>query len=206
MYNPAHFQEHDTEGVHALMDAYPFASLVVQTSKGLLANHFPLLRAPNGDLIGHVAKANELHHLASPGQEVLAIFRGLDGYVSPNYYPSKAEHHRQVPTWNYLVVHVHGTIAFQHDEPSKRSAVALLTRVHERRVNGDKAWKMADAPADYLETMLANIVAFRITTTKVEAKSKLSQNREARDHAGAIEGLRAAGSGALAVEMAKRSE
>jgi transcriptional regulator len=193
LYNPTHFQEHDPQVINDLIDAFPLAILVVQTSGGLVANHLPLLRAPDGDLIGHVALSNDLHRLAADDQEVLAIFRGEDGYISANYYPSKADHHRHVPTWNYQVVHLHGTIRFQHDEPTKRAAVGLLTRIHERRVNGAKAWKMADAPADYLETMLAGIVAFRIKTTRIEAKSKLSQNRDARDHAGVVAGVQEAG-------------
>lgn len=204
MYNPEHFQEHDTQVIHDLIDQFPLAALIAQTANGLIANQLPLLRAPNGDLIGHLARANVFHERVNDGQEVLAIFTGLDGYVSANYYPTKAEHHRHVPTWNYQAVHVHGTISFHHDEPTKRAAVALLTRVQERRVNGDQAWKMADAPADYLEMMLGNIVAFRIKTTRIEAKSKLSQNRDARDHAGAVDGLRQAGKGDLAELMANR--
>ena len=109
-----------------------------------------------------------------------------------------------MPTWNYQAVHVHGDIAFQHDERAKRAAVGLLTRDHERRVNGDRAWRMADAPADYMTQMLASIVAFRITVRRVLAKSKLSQNREPRDYEGAVKGLRASGNDALAERMAGR--
>jgi transcriptional regulator len=109
-----------------------------------------------------------------------------------------------VPTWNYQVVHLYGDIAFQHDEKAKRAVVGLLTREHESRVNGDRAWRMADAPADFMTQMLASIVAFRITVRRVLAKSKLSQNRELRDHLGAIEGLRTSGRGALADRMTGR--
>lgn len=110
-----------------------------QTADGLIANHIPLLLGPGGSLIGHIAVANDMHRSIAEGQEVLAIFRGDDGYVSPNFYPSKAEHHRHVPTWNYQVVHAYGDIIFQHDERSKRAAVGLLTRQHERRLNGQDA-------------------------------------------------------------------
>jgi transcriptional regulator len=109
-----------------------------------------------------------------------------------------------VPTWNYEVVHVHGTIAFQHDDHAKRAAVGLLTRHHERRLDGDAAWRMADAPADYMAQMLAGIVAFRLTPVRRLAKAKLSQNREDRDRAGAIKGLRASGHADLADRMAGR--
>src|SRR5690606_30521755 len=97
-----------------------------------------------------------------------------------------------------------GGIAFQHDEHAKRAAVGLLTRSHERRANGAEAWRMADAPADYMQQMLAGIVAFRIAIRRTLAKSKLSQNREARDYHGAIAGLRASGREAMAEAMARR--
>ncbi|QLH14033.1 FMN-binding negative transcriptional regulator [Paracoccus pantotrophus] len=204
MYIPPHFHEIDPQEIAALIEASPLACIVAQTSEGLIANHVPLLAGPGGTLIGHVALANDMPRLIAEGQEVLAIFRGEDGYVSPNFYPTKPEHHRHVPTWNYQVVHVHGGIAFQHDEHAKRAAVGLLTRSHERRVNGAEAWRMADAPADYMQQMLAGIVAFRIAIRRTLAKSKLSQNREARDYHGAIAGLRASGREAMAEAMARR--
>jgi transcriptional regulator len=204
MYVPPHFEETDPNEIRSIVEAAPLACVVAQTGQGLVANHIPLIARPDGVLIGHVALANEMHRLIAEGQDVIAVFRGGDAYVSPNFYPSKPEHHRHVPTWNYQVVHVHGAIAFQHDEPSKRAAVGLLTRLHERRLNGATAWRMADAPADYMETMLGAIVAFRITPTRTLAKSKLSQNRERRDYLGAIAGLRASGADALAARMESR--
>ncbi|MBT0781077.1 FMN-binding negative transcriptional regulator [Paracoccus sp. pheM1] len=204
MYIPPHFHEIDPQEIAALIEAAPLACIVAQTAEGLVANHVPLLAGPDGTLIGHVALANAMHRLIAEGQEVLAIFRGEDGYVSPNFYPTKPEHHRHVPTWNYQVVHIHGGIVFQHDERAKRAAVGLLTRSHERRLNGADAWRMADAPADYMQQMLAGIVAFRIEIRRTLAKSKLSQNREARDYQGAIAGLRASGHAAMAETMARR--
>ncbi len=205
MYLPQHFHEISSDEIAAVIAAAPLACIVAQTDAGLIANHIPLFAAPGGTLIGHVALANDMHRLIAEGQDVLVVFRGDDAYVSPNYYPSKAAHHRHVPTWNYQVVHVYGGISFQHDEHAKRAAVALLTRSHERRVNGAKAWKMADAPADYMDQMLGNIVAFRIAVHRTLAKSKLSQNREARDYQGVIEGLRAGGHDAMATGMAERA-
>ena len=202
MYIPAHFEEVSPSRIAALIEAAPLACIVAHTARGLVANHIPLLMGKDGALIGHVALANDMHRLIPEDMDVMAIFRGADAYVSPNYYPSKQEHHRHVPTWNYEVVHVHGRISFQHDERSKRAAVGLLTKRHEHRVNGDGAWRMADAPADYLDPMLANIVAFRFTISRTLAKPKLSQNREARYFHGAVAGLRARGE----VEMADRME
>ncbi len=204
MYLPDHFQEVDPTEIEALIAADPLACIVAQTDAGLVANHLPLLRGKEGEFIGHVALANDMHRLICDGQDVLAIFRGADGYISPNYYPSKSEHHRHVPTWNYQVVHVHGEITFQHDVRSKRAAVGLLTSHNERRLHGDAAWRMSDAPADYMEAMLDAIVAFRIAIRRTIAKSKLSQNREPRDHRGAVESLRIVGKAALAGKMAQR--
>jgi transcriptional regulator len=202
MYLPEHFKEIDPEEIAAVIAAAPLGCVVANTSEGLIANHMPILVDKRGELVGHIALANDMHRLIAEGEEVLVIFRGVDGYVSPNFYPSKAEHHKQVPTWNYQVVHVHGTISFQHDETSKRAAVGLLTREHERRINGDKAWRMADAPADYMTDMLGKIVAFRIAVTRTIAKSKLSQNRDSRDFEGAVDGLKSSGQEALAARMA----
>lgn len=202
MYLPEHFKEIDPEEISAVIAAAPLGCVVANTAEGLIANHMPILADKRGELVGHIALANDMHRLIAEGQEVLVIFRGVDGYVSPNFYPSKAEHRKQVPTWNYQVVHVHGTISFQHDESSKRAAVGLLTREHERRINGEKAWRMADAPADYMTDMLGKIVAFRIAVTRTIAKSKLSQNRNARDFEGALDGLKSSGQEALAERMA----
>lgn len=204
MYVPPHFQEISKDEIEAVIDSAPLDCIVVQTDNGLIANHIPLLKGPDGTLIGHVALANDMHRIVADDQEVLTIFRGDDAYVSPNFYPSKSEHHRHVPTWNYQVVHVYGRIAFQHDVQAKRAAVGLLTRHHERRLNGPRAWRMADAPADYMEQMLGNIVAFSIHVERILAKSKLSQNREARDYHGAVSGIRASGQEALAAKMAQR--
>ncbi|HWL57898.1 MAG TPA: FMN-binding negative transcriptional regulator [Paracoccus sp. (in: a-proteobacteria)] len=203
MYIPPHFKEISPDEIAGIMQDAPLACIVAQTAEGLIANHVPLLAAPDGTLIGHVALANDMHRLIPEGQEVMAIFRGEDAYVSPNFYPSKPEHHRHVPTWNYQVVHVYGTLGFQHDEQAKRAAVGLLTRIHERRLNGKDAWRMADAPADYMEQMLGNIVAFRLTVTRTLAKSKLSQNRDARDYLGVIAGLEATGQAGMARRMSE---
>lgn len=204
MYIPPHFREVSSDEIKAIIEAAPLACIVAMTAEGLIANHIPLLTGPDGTLIGHVALANDMHRMIADGQEVLAIFRGDDAYISPNFYPTKPEHHRHVPTWNYQVVHVYGPITFQHDEQAKRAVVGQLTRTHERRVNGRNAWRMADAPSDYMQEMLGNIVAFRIAARKTLAKSKLSQNRDERDYRGAIAGLRASGNEALAQQMEKR--
>ena len=200
MYVPEHFREGDEERVRALVAAHPLATLVVQTDDGLVANHLPMLWQ-EAELIGHVALANELHRTALQGQEVLAVFSGDSAYVSPNWYPSKQQHHRHVPTWNYSVVHIYGTLNFSHDPRTKRSVVARLTRHHEQRLHGDGAWRMADAPPDYLDDMLDGIVAFTLQVSRINAKAKLSQNRATEDRDGATQALDALGQHRIAAAM-----
>ena len=98
MYLPSHFIETDRTEINRLIDGRPLAALVVATDKGLVANHVPLLRGGDGRFVGHIAVANELHRLVPDGHEVLAIFGGEDSYISPNWYPGKAAHHKVVPT------------------------------------------------------------------------------------------------------------
>ncbi len=201
MYLPEHFAETNMDAVARLLVDYPLAAVVVQTAQGLVANHIPLMADGTDALIGHVALANDLHRLVPQDTPVLAIFRGQDAYISPNLYPSKAEHHRHVPTWNYQVVHVAGQISFQHDVKTKRAVVGRLTRDHEAKANGAAAWRMADAPRDYMDTMLDAIVALRITITAVTGKAKISQNRAAQDHAAVQRDLAARGLNDMAVRM-----
>lgn len=200
MYNPAHFTETEQAQIEALMHDNPLAALVAMTGQGLDANHLPLLRDGAG-LLGHVALANPMHEQVPDGAPVLAIFRAGQGYVSPNWYPSKAETHKAVPTWNYQVVHVHGRIVWSHAEKDKRRAVALLTARHEKAVNGDQAWKMGDAPADFLADLLGRIVAFRLDIDRIEAKSKLNQNRSAADVSGVADALATQGNAVLSAAM-----
>jgi transcriptional regulator len=201
MYLPQHFAETDSSEVSALLRSFPLAALVVNTADGLTANHVPLMEDGTTGLIGHIALDNDLHRQISDGHEVLAIFRGEDAYVSPNWYASKPVHHRHVPTWNYQVVHVHGKISFQHDDKTKLAVVGRLTKLHETQVNGTGAWKMSDAPKDYLSAMLDRIVAIRINVTHIAAKSKLSQNREDADFDSVATVLEDRGKGGLAARM-----
>ena len=179
---------------------HPLATLVAMTGAGLTANHLPLLR-DGDDFLGHLALANPLHRDLPDGAPVLAIFRAADSYVSPNWYPSKAETHMAVPTWNYQVVHVHGRIWWSHADRDKRRAVSALTTHHERAANGAAAWRMGDAPVDFLTEKLAQIVAFHLQVDRIEAKSKLNQNRSAADIAGVASAVEARGNAALARAM-----
>lgn len=146
-------------------------------------------------LRAHVARANPLWREIEDGAEVLVVFRAEHAYVSPNWFPSKHEFHKQVPTWNYRVAHVHGTITIRDEEPFLRGLVGRLTAVHE--ATQLKPWKMSDAPEDYIAAMLRSIVGIEIAITRLVGKFKLSQNRELRDRLSLGEALKKQGEVAL---------
>ncbi|RAO75353.1 FMN-binding negative transcriptional regulator [Dyella jiangningensis] len=185
MYLPTHFKETRSEKLHALMREYPFATVVAQGEGGVCANHLPLELVSDTQLHGHVARGNELAKL--DGAEVLVIFRGPDGYVSPNWYPSKRETHREVPTWNYAVVHVHGRLRVTHDPVWLRSLLERLTDRHE--AGQPEPWHVTDAPEDHIEKMLKAITGLEIDIERIEGKFKLSQNHPAANRAGVVAGL-----------------
>jgi transcriptional regulator len=207
MYVPKHFAEESPEALHAFVAAHPLGALVTQGPDGLDANHLPFLLDPakgqHGHLLAHVARANPIWTEVKDGDAVLVIFRGEEAYISPNWYPSKHEAHRQVPTWNYQVVHAHGRIIIRDNEPFVRGVVAKLTRIHEASTGSASPWKMGDAPTDYLDQMLAAIVGIEIEITRIVGKSKLSQNREARDRSNVAAELDKRGESALAGAMRK---
>ena len=185
MYTPKHFVESRVESLHGLIRAYPFATLVTRAADGLTANHLPFELV--GEVLhGHVARGNELARL--DGAEVLLVFQGPDGYISPNWYPSKHETGREVPTWNYAVVHVHGRLRVIDDAAWLRRLLETLTDHHE--AGQPRPWKISDAPDDHIETSLRAIVGLEVSIARIEGKFKLSQNHPARNRAGVIAGLR----------------
>ena len=181
MYLPDQFKECDVATIRELVDDFPLAVLVAQGGDGLIANHIPVIFESDSTVIGHVAGGNDLHRAIADSAEVMLIFKGEDAYISPNWYPSKPRHHRHVPTWNYQIVHIHGRISFHHDERRKRAIVGRMTKLFEDRTNGQEAWRMADAPGDYMTEQLANIVGFSVEIDRIVGKSKLSQNRDIED-------------------------
>ena len=190
MYQPAHFVEQDADTLLALMKAAPLATLIHGGAE-LAADILPLEVERVGEgwrITGHVARANPLWREAD-GQPVLALFQGAQAYVSPNWYPSKSQHGKAVPTWNYTMVQVHGTLRAIQDTEWLRTFVTRLTERHE----GGRAvpWHVSDAPLDYLDTMLKAIVGIEIEVTRLEGKFKLSQNRSAEDRTGVVLGLEA---------------
>jgi transcriptional regulator len=216
MYLPAHFEENRPEVLHRLITEQPFGALITNGPNGLDANHVPFdaelisvegdaqpvsaggeaLRTSTGDdsasrtrcvLRAHVARANPVWQEAATHPDALVIFQGPAAYISPSWYPSKHEAHRQVPTYNYMVVHAHGRIVVRDDESFVRALVARLTRKMEA---GEAVpWKMGDAPADFITQMLGAIVGIEIEVTRLVGKWKLSQNKVAADRRGAADTL-----------------
>jgi transcriptional regulator len=177
MYLPKHFEQTDPQALQALMLAHPLATLVTTAADGVTADHLPLeFDAATQTLRGHVARANPLWKHAH-GQPVLAVFGGAQAYISPNWYPSKAEHHKVVPTWNYTVVHAHGTLQAVEDAPWLHQLVSRLSDHHE--TSQPKPWAVADAPDDYIQQMLRAIVGISIPVSRLVGKWKISQNHSA---------------------------
>lgn len=205
MHIPSHFAESRLPVLHALMRARPFATLVTAGPRGLDANHVPMLLDAShehyGMLRGHVGRANPVWRDVPDGAEALAIFHGPDGYVSPRWYPSKQVHDRVVPTWNYVVVHARGAIVWRHDSAWLRGLVEGLSGAHE----GERAdaWRLSDAPPEYIGRMLGAIVGFEIPIATITGKWKLSQNRGAADRSGVLAGL-AAESGERGADLMDR--
>jgi transcriptional regulator len=203
MYLPSHFAELRPDQLHRVIAQYPLGALVTNGPDGLDANHLPFHFEPSpgspGVLTGHVARANPLWKTTPDGSEVMVIFRGPTAYVSPSWYPSKHESHRQVPTWNYIVVHAHGRIAIHDDERFVRGLVARLTRTHE--AGEAKPWKMGDSSKEFIDMMLQSIVGIEIEVTRLTGKWKLSQNKETRDRENAAGELAARGHQELADAM-----
>ena len=208
MYTPAHFQA-CTDDAYELIRSHPLGALVHVHAGGLDANHLPWeldTAADSTRLIGHIARANPLAGQLQDGAQVLVIFRAEDAYISPNWYPSKHATHQQVPTWNYRVVHVHGTVRLHDDKKWVLGAVGKLTRTHEQRTqaalpHAAGAWKIKDAEAAYLERQLANIVGIEVLIDRIEAKFKLSQNRTREDRTSAATQVAAAGHPTLGAAM-----
>jgi len=194
MYLPAHFQETRTPVLHDLIRAYPLATLVTLDANGLVANHIPMeldaTRGELGVLRGHVARGNPVWHAHRAEVEAMAVFHGPDDYITPSYYATKAETGKVVPTWNYATVHAYGPLRAIEDAAWLRQFLAELTDRHEAALPATRArWQVSDAPASFVDGLLAAIVGLEIPLTRLEGKWKVSQNRPAADRAGVAAGL-----------------
>ena len=213
MYIPAHFNESRPEVLHELIAQHPLGILVAHGKSGLSANHLPfMLHAKEGEqgvLHCHVARNNPVWQELANGDEAMVIFRTEDAYISPQWFPSKHETHKQVPSWNYVVAHAYGRVTIRDDERYVRGAVARLTRIHE--ASQPVPWKMTDGPKDYIDAMLKAIVGIEIEITRLIGKTKLSQNKDARDMEAAgnaltQQGDHVIGAAMLAIAANKRAQ
>jgi transcriptional regulator len=208
MYTPTPFAEPRLEVLHESLRHAGLITLVTHGPDGLDASHLPMLLEPGpgplGRLVGHLAAGNPQWKALGAGAPALAIVTGPDAYVTPGWYPSKREHGRVVPTWNYVAVHAHGLLTAFRDRARLLEVVTRLTDLHEarreaRRPPGSgERWKVSDAPAGYVDGMLAGIVGVELTLTRLEGKWKASQNKGEADRRGVAEGLRRDGDEAMA--------
>ena len=193
MYLPSAFRQDDLAALHAQLQASPFALLTSAGATGVQASHLPLLLAPDegefGTLYGHFARANPHWRDLQDDAEALAVFSGPDAYISPGWYPAKAEHGKVVPTWNYIAVHARGPVELI-EEPER--LLQIVSRLSDQHESGRaRPWAVSDAPRDYIDTMLRAIVGFALPIRRLEGKWKLGQNRSAADQAGVRDGLAA---------------
>jgi transcriptional regulator len=192
MYTPAHFKIEDAAEVHALVRAHPFAILITQGADGLTATHLPTVlkvdeASPLGRIECHLARPNPQWKTFAAGTEALMIFQGTEAYIRPGWYPSKAEHGKAVPTWNYAAVHAYGPLRVMNDKAWLLAHVGELSDQQEAPYAAP--WSMADAPGSYLEVMARGIVGLTLEIARLEGKMKMSQNRDARDRNGVVQGL-----------------
>lgn len=191
MYIPAHFEETRSEILHQLIVDNPLGTLITYGEAGLTANHIPFLRLPgqgdHGALIGHVARNNEVWRGGSAISEVLVVFQSIDAYITPNWYATKQETHKVVPTWNYAVVHARGPLVVHDDPKWVRGVVGRLTKRFE--ADEQIPWKMADAPSAFIADQLDQIVGIEIPIRALSGKWKTSQNRPEADREGVVFGL-----------------
>lgn len=186
MYIPKHFEETNLETLHDFIDQHPLGTLIVPTMAELIANNLPFLidraRGPYGTLVAHVARANPVWKTPPSKIPALVCFQGGSSYISPSWYPSKKEHGKVVPTWNYITVAAHGRPTFIEDKTWLLNLVTRLTQKHESQMQSP--WQVTDAPADYIDSLLGAIIGVEIEITKIEGKWKMSQNRSEEDLAG----------------------
>lgn len=190
MYTPPAFRVSDTAQIHDLIREARTATLVMATADGLKATLLPMLLVPDegplGTLYAHLAKANEQWRHAPQG-EALAIFNGPEAYVTPNWYATKQETHKVVPTWNYVSVHAYGAVEFFEDADRLHEAVSRLTALHER--TQPVPWSVTDAPPEFVASQLKGIVGMRMPIARWDGKKKMSQNRGEVDREGVRQGL-----------------
>ena len=203
MYLPRAHRLDDRDRILGLIEANPLGAWVCHADTGLVANHVPFLldrtRGPGGTLYAHVSRANDVWRQLGPAMPSVVMFQGAQGYITPGWYPGKGTHGEVVPTWNYVVAHVHGTARVVDDHARLLDLLSRLTDTHEAAQT--RPWRVADAPAAYIDRLLRGIVGIEIAIERLEGKLKLSQDEALEDRLGTFLGLRACPA-AWAVAMA----
>ncbi|HAS8590288.1 TPA: FMN-binding negative transcriptional regulator [Vibrio vulnificus] len=192
MFIPAKFRQDNIDEMISVMRGYPFVALVAYTGTNVEVVHIPVSvesTETNIVLKSHIAKANPFWKVVEEHSKVLVIFNGAHSYISPSYYPTKAEHGRAVPTWNYVVVHAKGSINYLHEPQAVYQILETLT--DEQEAQFDLPWSMSDAPSDFIEKLQKAVVGIEIQVESLEGKWKVSQNQPVENKQGVIEGLQA---------------
>ncbi len=195
MYLPRKFREDRIEVLHAAMLEIGAAAVVGQGPDGPIASHVPIELdpepAPWGTIRCHFVRSNPHAQSVADGRELLLIFQGPQGYITPSWYPTKRETGKVVPTWNYVAIHAYGTATTFEDLGALRAHLGALTDRHES--SSAVPWKIDDAPRDFIDGLCRTIIGIEIPLNRIEGKWKLSQNRPPHDRLGVIDGLRAQG-------------
>ncbi len=202
MYLPAAHRFDNDDDLFRLMAAQPLGAWVCQAAGALEANHLPFVvdrEGRSGRLRAHVSRANPVWRTLGDGAPSVVLFQGPQAYITPGWYPGKADHGRVVPTWNYSAVHVHGRARAIDDPAWLRPLLQRLTVQHE--AGRPQPWQMSDAPADYIDALLRAVVGIEITIDRIEGRLKASQDEAEADRHGTVAGLRTMG-GAAAEQMA----
>ena len=193
MYLPPYHRLDDRDALCALIETHPLGTWVCQSAGGLIVNHIPFLldrsQGPHGTLLGHVARANTVWHELHTATPCVVAFQGPQAYITPGWYPGKAEHGRVVPTWNYTVAHAHGVAHVIEDRDRLLDQLNRLTHAHEARQAAP--WHVADAPADFIDSLMRAIVCIEIPIHRLEGKLKASQDEAWADRVCTVNGLRA---------------
>jgi transcriptional regulator len=191
MYIPRANEENRVSVMQALMVSHPLATLVTLGDSGLFASHIPMVLENDGSqfgvLKGHISRANRQWRDFVPTVDALAIFAGHQHYISPNWYPETKEHGKEVPTWNYVVVHAYGPLKVIQDDDWLLTNVEKLTNIHE--AGSPVPWKVSDAPKDFIKSQLKGIVGLELPIERLQGKWKVSQNRSESERKGVVEGL-----------------
>jgi transcriptional regulator len=197
VYIPEAFREERPEVLRAFIERHPLGALICTTAEGLTANHIPMILMDRGSALilrGHVARANPVWRNLAPDAPVLVIFGGANHYITPSWYPAKQEHGKVVPTWNYSVVHAHGSVRFADEKARSLEYVGELTNSQE--ASRPDPWKVSDAPGKYIDSMLAGIVTFEIAVTRLVGKFKASQHRSEAERQSVLAALESEGAAA----------